>query len=61
VFSLIIDSGSCTNIASTTLVIKLNLCTIKHIRPYRLQWLNDSSEVKVTKQVVVLFFDWEVC
>ena len=34
--NLIIDSGSCTNVASTTLVNKLNLCTIKHTRPYRL-------------------------
>jgi hypothetical protein len=27
--------------------------TVKHAKPYRLQWLNDSGEVKVTKQVVV--------
>ena len=32
--NLIIDSGSCTNVASTTLVSKLNLCTLKHTRPY---------------------------
>ncbi|KAL3570877.1 hypothetical protein D5086_028126 [Populus alba] len=38
-----------------TLVSKLNLCTAKHAKPYRLQWLNDSGEVKVTKQVVVPF------
>jgi len=31
------------------------LCTVKHAKPYRLQWLNDSGEVKVTKQVVVPF------
>jgi len=32
------------------------LCTVvKHVKPYRLQWLNDSGEVKVTKQVVVPF------
>ena len=37
------------------LVSKLNLCTAKHAKPYRLQWLNDSGEVKVTKQVVVPF------
>jgi hypothetical protein len=52
---LIIDSGSCVNVCSTTHVSKLNLCTVKHAKPYRLQWLNDSDEVKVTKQVVVLF------
>jgi len=38
-----------------TLVSKLNLCSVKHAKPYRLQWLNDSGEVKVTKQVVVPF------
>jgi hypothetical protein len=57
---LIIDSKSCTNMASTILISKLNLCTVKHTRLYRLQWLNDSGEVKVIKQVVVLFFYWKV-
>ena len=33
VFSMIIDRGSCTNVASTTLVKKLNLPTLKHSRP----------------------------
>ena len=37
VCGLIIDSGSCVN------VCKLNLCTVKHAKPYRLQWLNDSG------------------
>ena len=55
VCGLIIDSGSCVNVCSTTLVSKLKLCTVKHTKPYRLQWLNDSGEVKVTKQVVVPF------
>jgi ferredoxin len=55
VCGLIIDSGSCVNVCSTTLVSKLNLCSVKHAKPYRLQWLNDSGEVKVTKQVVVSF------
>jgi hypothetical protein len=41
VCSLIIDSGSCTNVASTLLVEKLSLPTLKHPNPYRLQWLND--------------------
>jgi hypothetical protein len=57
VFSLIINSGSCANVASTTLVSKLNLCTIKHYRLYRLQWLNDYGEVKMTMQVLVLFLN----
>ena len=33
----------------------MKLSTIKHAKPYRLQWLNDSGEVKVTKQVVLPF------
>ena len=55
VCSLIIDGGSCTNVASTTLVEKLGLKYAKHPNPYRLQWLNNSGEVKVTRQVVVAF------
>ena len=41
--------------ASTTLVEKLNLPTLKHPRPYKLQWLNDCGKVKVNKQVLVSF------
>ena len=55
VCSVIIDGGSCTNIASTTMVKKLGLSTIKQPQPYKLQQLNDSGEVRVTKQVLVSF------
>ena len=55
VCSVIIDGGSCTNVASTDLVEKLALPTLKHPRPYRLQWLNNCGEIKVTKQVLVVF------
>jgi len=55
VCSMIIDGGSCANVASDTLVKKLNLICIKHPRPYRLQWLNDCGEVRVTKQVLIAF------
>ncbi|XP_057993790.1 uncharacterized protein LOC131174452 [Hevea brasiliensis] len=53
--SMIIDGGSCCNVASSLLVEKLGLPTLKHPKPYGLQWLNDCSKVKVTKQVVVPF------
>ena len=56
VCSMIIDGGNCTNVASTTLIEKLKLPTLKHPRPHRLQWLNDSGEVKVTR--VILLFHW---
>ena len=55
VCGLIIDSGSCTNIASTTLVSKLNMSTTKHPHPYHLQWLNNKGALKVTEQVMVPF------
>ncbi|KAI3454391.1 hypothetical protein Pfo_011054 [Paulownia fortunei] len=52
VCSVIIDGGSCTNVASTKLVEKLALPTLKHPRPYRLQWLNNKKdrEAKVEKK-----------
>ena len=53
--NMIVDSGSCTNVASTLLVEKLKLPTTKHLRPYKLQWLNKSGVVKVTKQVLISF------
>jgi hypothetical protein len=52
---LIIDSGGCVNVCSTALVSNLKLSAVKHAKPYRLQWLNDSGEVKVTKQAVLPF------
>ena len=39
--SLFVDGGSYTNVASSSLVSKLNLDTKPHPRPYRLQWLSD--------------------
>ncbi|XP_057986077.1 uncharacterized protein LOC131170622, partial [Hevea brasiliensis] len=53
--SVIIDGGSCANVASTILVQRLRLRTSKHPRPYKLQWLNECGEVKVTKRVLISF------
>ena len=55
VCSVIIDGGSCTNVASATMVEKLGMQTSKPPRPYKLQWLNDNEEVRVNKQVFVSF------
>ncbi|XP_016730709.2 uncharacterized protein [Gossypium hirsutum] len=55
VCSVIIDGGSCTNVASTMMVERLGLPTTKHLSPYKLQWLNDGGELKVMKQVLVSF------
>jgi hypothetical protein len=46
---VIIDSENYVNVANTTLVRKLNLDIIKHEKPYKLQWLNNHGEVRVTK------------
>jgi hypothetical protein len=37
------------------LVEKLNLPTLKHSRPYKLQWSHDCGEIKVNKQVLIYF------
>ena len=52
---MIIDGGSCNNVASTTMVEKLGMETCKHPRHYKLEWLNDSGEVRVNKQLLVTF------
>ena len=51
--SVIIDGGSCTNVAAQELVTKLDLPTTPHPRPYALHWLDDGNKVKVNKQVKV--------
>uniref|UniRef100_A0A1J3EL11 CCHC-type domain-containing protein n=1 Tax=Noccaea caerulescens TaxID=107243 RepID=A0A1J3EL11_NOCCA len=53
VCSLIINGGSCTNVASEAMVEKLGLPTTKHPKPYQLQWLNETGEMAVKNQVVV--------
>ncbi|XP_010534718.1 PREDICTED: uncharacterized protein LOC104810220 [Tarenaya hassleriana] len=55
VCGMIIDSGSCTNVASAYMVKKLDLSTEKHPCPYKLQWLNNSGELKVTERVKIPF------
>jgi len=52
---IIIDSGSCNNLASTALVDKLSLPTRKHPHPYHIQWLNDGGKIRITRSVRVPF------
>ncbi|KAK1696575.1 hypothetical protein QYE76_013272 [Lolium multiflorum] len=49
---VIIDGGSCHNLASTELCEKLNL---KHPHPYHVQWLSDKGNVKIQHTVTVNF------
>jgi len=53
--SLIVDEGSCTNVASTRVVDKLGLTTISHTKHYKLQWLSEEGEIIVNKQVLIAF------
>ncbi|XP_074293285.1 uncharacterized protein LOC141620267 [Silene latifolia] len=52
VCNLIIDGGSCTNVASVTLVEKLNLSTQEHPHPYKLRWLSKGAEDEILCDVV---------
>ncbi|KAL4280025.1 hypothetical protein GQ457_03G018220 [Hibiscus cannabinus] len=52
---VIIDGGSCTKVACSLMIEKLGLATTKHPQPYKLQWLNDGGEIKVTKQDIIPF------
>ncbi|XP_056857637.1 uncharacterized protein LOC130506963, partial [Raphanus sativus] len=55
VCKLIIDSGSCTNVMSLEATQKLGLTVTPHPSPYPLAWLNNGTEINVTKQVLVSF------
>jgi hypothetical protein len=39
--NMIMNNGSCTNVASTTLVTNLNLSATDHVISYKFQWLNE--------------------
>ncbi|KAK9690448.1 hypothetical protein RND81_09G128300 [Saponaria officinalis] len=52
---VLVDSGSCTNAASTVLVEKLQLPTLEHPQPYKLRWLSRGTEVQVDKHVLLPF------
>lgn len=45
--SMIINGGNCTNVASAPMGEKLGLPTTRHPKPYKMQRVNDSGEVKV--------------
>src|ERR1044071_7603955 len=51
--NVIIDGGSCCNIASSELVSKLQLRTFCHPKPYKLHWMNECGELRVHRQAKV--------
>jgi hypothetical protein len=52
---VIIDGGSCHNLASEELCSKLQLVNKKHPRPYKVQWLSDSGTIQVEHTIQVSF------
>src|SRR4051812_38009875 len=52
---IIIDGGSCNNLATMELVEKLSVTTRPHPHPYYIQWFNNSGKIKVTRSVRVHF------
>jgi hypothetical protein len=52
---VIIDGGSCRNLASKELCAKLKLKYLPHPKPYYIQWLSNNGEMKVNHMVRVNF------
>ena len=52
---VIIDGGSCHNLASKELCLKLKLKYLPHPNPYYIQWLSDHGEMKISHMVRVNF------
>lgn len=55
VCKVIVDGGSCHNLASKDMCDKLGLKLLRHPHPYHVQWLNDSGDVKIGHRVKVSF------
>ena len=55
VCKVIIDGGSCHNLASKEMVEKLGLKLLKHPHPYHVQWLNNLGSIKIGQRVKVPF------
>jgi hypothetical protein len=51
----IIDGGRCNNLVNIEVVNKLGLTTQEHPHPYRIQWFNNNSNVKVTQTTRIQF------
>nr|GEV83728.1 hypothetical protein [Tanacetum cinerariifolium] len=52
VCDVIIDSESCENVVSETMVKKLSLKTEKHPRPYKLSWLQKGKSVQFDRRII---------
>jgi hypothetical protein len=52
---IIVDNGSCNNIASQELLDRLELKSRRHPSPYKMQWLNDCGALRASHMVNVPF------
>jgi len=52
---MIIDSGSCANVVSLSMIKKLNLQTSVHPHPYNIRWLNQSKGLQVNSRCLISF------
>jgi len=55
VCSLIIDGGSCANVASLSRVKKLSLQAMAYPHPYNIQWLNHGEGLQVNSRCLISF------
>ncbi|XP_044428442.1 uncharacterized protein [Triticum aestivum] len=55
VCKVIVDGGSCHNLASKEMCDKLGLKLLQHPHPYHIQWLSECGEIKITHMVQVQF------
>ena len=55
VCSLIIDGGSCANVASSSMVEKLGLQASAHPHPYNIQLLNQGKGLQVNSRCLISF------
>lgn len=58
---MIINGGSCTNVASSTMIEKLKHPTFKHPKTYKLHRLNEENSIEVTRQALVNFLFGDAC
>jgi len=52
---LIIDGGSCVNVASLRMVEKLNFQAIAHPHPYNIQWLHQGKGLQINSRCLMSF------
>lgn len=52
---VIIDGGSCTSVASQTMVSKLCLLTEPYPTPYVIHWLNQGKGININHRVLLSF------